>query len=584
MKEKEKKKKISKGSIARSIKIIRYLKPKWVFVLGLVLLLLSTAASLLFPRLLGQLAGVGIDDKGESKMVEMMDFEFDFNNINTIMILILILFVIQGITSFFRIYTFAVTSENMMLNLRNDVYGKMIQMPMDFFNTRRVGELNSRISTDLSTIQNTFTMVLAEFIRQILVVIIGVGALFYFSQKLTTTMLMCLPLAIIVAIVFGRYVRKLSKKTQEEVAESNTIVEETLTSISAVKAFVNESYEKLRYGQRTKAIKKIAMKTAVWRGLFSSFIIIFMFGIIAFIIMQASQLMQNGGLDPGDFFTFLLYTAMVAASFGGLATQYSAFQKGVGAIEEVLEILEMDSEPLEIRDQNLKLQGDIEFKDLYFHYKTRSDIEVLSGINFNIVAGQSLAIVGPSGAGKSTLVSLLFRFYDPSAGSIKFDGKDAQDFDLATLRSQMAFVPQEIILFGGTIKENIGYGKIDASEEEIYQAAKKANALEFIEKFPEGFETFVGERGVQLSGGQKQRIAIARAILKDPAILILDEATSSLDTQGEKLVQEALDKVMVGRTSIVIAHRISTIKNADKILALENGKVVEVSSYENLID
>ena len=584
MAEEVKKKKMSKESFARARKVLKYLQPKWVFYLGLGLLLLSTIASLVFPRLLGQLAGVGIDSGQGVNMVNLGDYSFDFNDIGTIMVLILILFVVQGIAAFFRIYTFAIASENMMLSLRNEVYAKVIKMPMTFFDTRRVGELNSRISTDLSTIQNTFTLVLAEFIRQILVVIIGVAALFYFSQRLTTTMLLSLPVAIIIAIIFGRYVRRLSKRTQDEVAESNTIVEETLTGITAVKAFANEAFEEGRYAVRTKAIKKIAMKTALWRGLFSSFIIIFMFGVIAFIIMQASELMQSGDLNPGDFFTFLLYTALVAASFGGLASQYSAFQKGMGSIESVLDILEMDSEPVsETGDDILKLKGQITFENVGFHYETRPDIAVINDLSFEINPGEQVAIVGPSGAGKSTLVALLLRFYKALDGEIKFDGKDSAEMDLSDLRSNMAFVPQEIILFGGSIRENIAYGKVDASDDEIMQAAEKANALEFIDKFPEGLDTMVGERGVQLSGGQKQRIAIARAILKDPAILILDEATSSLDSANEKLVQKALDRVMEGRTSIVIAHRLSTVKNADKILVLEGGKLIEWGSHEDLI-
>ncbi len=583
---KDKKKRISKESFKKSLRIFKYIKPNLgVFAIGMVLLVFSTLAGLLFPRLLSQLMGIGIDQEMTKTPKMFFGTTYDFSQVNVVLGAMVVLFLIQGVISFFRIYTFSYVTESMMKALRIDAFKNLIRMPMDFFNTRRVGELNSRMSSDLTTIQATFTTILAEFIRQILTVIIGVTYLVYLSRTLTLYMLLSLPIVVIGAVFFGRFVRKLGKKTQSEIANSSVILEETLTGIQVVKSFVNEGYEVMRFSKRADTIQKIAMKTAVWRGLFSSFIVIFMFGIIAFIIYQAVILVQAHQMSSTDFTSFLMFTLMVGVSFGGLANQYSALQKGIGSIEEVMDILDEKPEdiPLEITPISLKLKGDISFDHVRFHYPSRPDVEVLKNISFAVNSGQQVALVGPSGAGKSTIVSLLLKFYDPSSGTIFYDGKAAEQYQLAELRSQMAIVPQEIILFGGSIKENILYGNPLASDQEVIEAARQANALEFIQKFPEGMDTFVGERGVQLSGGQKQRIAIARAVLKNPAILILDEATSSLDSESEKLVQDALEKLMKNRTSFVIAHRLATIKNADTILVIENGEIREKGSHQQLI-
>jgi len=585
-KDKDSKKRISKESLKKSMRIFTYIKPNiGVFSFGMILLGLSTLAGLLFPRLLSQLMGIGIDHEMTETPFIVFGKTYDFSQINVVIGAMVILFAFQGAVSFFRIYTFSYVTEDMMKNIRIDLFKNMIRMPMDFFNSRRVGELNSRMSSDLTTIQSTFTTILAEFIRQILTIIISVLYLIYLSKTLTLYMLLSLPVVIIGAVFFGRYVKKLSKKTQNEIAESSTILEETLTGIQAVKSFVNEWYEVDRFTIRAKEIKNVAMKTAIWRGFFSTFIVVFMFGIIAFIIYQAVILVQLGEMSRLDFTTFLMFTVMLGASFGGLANQYSALQRGIGAIEEVMDLLDENSEdvPLELISSDFKLKGEIEFNNIQFNYPSRPDVEVLKNINFSIKYGQQVALVGPSGAGKSTIVSLLLNFYSPTTGTIKYDGKPAQDFKLAELRNQMAIVPQDIILFGGTIKENILYGNTSATDEEITKAAQQANALEFINKLPEGMETFVGERGIQLSGGQKQRIAIARAALKNPAILILDEATSSLDSESERLVQDALNKLMKNRTSFVIAHRLSTIKKADTILVIEAGQIREQGNHQELM-
>jgi ABC-type multidrug transport system fused ATPase/permease subunit len=460
-------------------------------------------------------------------------------------------------------------------------------MPMGFFDTRRVGDLNSRVSADVTSIQDVFTTTLSELLRQLIIIVGGILALLYFSVTLTLLMLATLPVMIIAAILFGRFIRKLSKRTQDQVAESNTIVQETLTGITSVKSFANEAWELMRYVGSIRDIRSLAMKGAIWRGAFGSFIILFIFGAITLVIFKGAELMTTGGLASEHFFTFLLMTGLVAGSIGGIAAQFSALQRGLGAIESLMEMMDEPREVVETNDANaqkpVNLNGDVTFKDVYFHYPNREDVAVLNGINLRVAPGERVALVGASGAGKSTIASLLLRFHDPVSGDVSIDGTPLKDFPLSSLRKRMAFVPQEVILFGGDIRTNIAYGRFDATQAEIEAAARKANAFEFIQSFPEGFDTLVGERGVQLSGGQRQRIAIARAILRDPDLLILDEATSALDASSEKEVQLALDTLMKGRSSLIIAHRLSTIKSADKIAVLSNGSIVEIGQHEELL-
>jgi ABC-type multidrug transport system fused ATPase/permease subunit len=458
---------------------------------------------------------------------------------------------------------------------------------MNFFANRRVGELNSRISADLSQIQDTLTTTLAEMFRQIVLLFGGVTLLFVVSHKLTLLNLAILPVLVISAVVFGRFIRKVSRQAQDQLAESNTVVQETLQGIANVKAFVNEAYEAGRYEKNLKKVVNIALKGASYRGAFASFIIFCLFGAIVGVIWYGSVLVAKGELSVGSLTTFILYAIFVGAAMGSFPELYANVQKAVGASERVLEILHEENEAISISErenavQN-KIYGNLSFHQVSFNYPSRPDMPVLQEVNFEAKAGERLAIVGPSGAGKSTLASLILRFYDPQSGDIRFDGNASATYSLTDIRHQVAIVPQDVLLFGGSILENIAYGRLNATQEEIIQAAKRANAHEFISSFPEGYETLVGERGVKLSGGQRQRIAIARALLKDPAILILDEATSSLDSESERLVQEALEELMKNRTSIIIAHRLSTIREADRIVVLEKGKVVESGTHDELV-
>ena len=508
-------------------------------------------------------------------------------SISTIALICFTVLFFQSISSFFRIRLFVKVAENSIADIRKDTYFRLITLPMDFFANRRVGELNSRISADLSQIQETMTITLAELIRQLIILAGGIAFLFIVSVKLTLLNLAVLPILIVVAVIFGRFIRKLSRETQDKLAESNTIVQETLQGISNVKAFVNESYEAGRYQNVLQDVVRIAMRGGTYRGIFASFIIFCLFGAVVGVIWYGSTLVLQGDMTVGNLTTYILYSIFVAASMGSFPELYANVQKAVGASERVLELMEEEQEQVSINpaDNVIKevIKGKLAFNNVSFAYPSRKDVPVLKEITFSIKAGEKLAIVGPSGTGKSTLASLILRFYDPQSGEILFDDKSAEHFALTDIRNQIAIVPQDVLLFGGTIRENIAYGKLSASPEAVIEAAKRANADDFISGFPEGYETLVGERGVKLSGGQRQRIAIARALLKDPSILILDEATSSLDSESERLVQEALEELMKNRTSIIIAHRLSTIRQADKIIVIDKGTVLESGTHEELV-
>lgn len=565
--------KINASSINNALLIFKYAKNhRWKFYIGLVFLLLTGGTALAFPKLMGILIDC-VKDK-------------DLDAANSVALGLIAILILQSFFSFFRIYLFVNFTENTLANLRFALYSNLVKLPMDFFSQKRVGELNSRISSDINQIQDTLTTTIAEFLRQFILIIGGIILLASESIKLTLMMLAVVPLVAVAAVIFGRFIRKYSKKVQDQVAESQVIVEETMQGISIVKAFANEWYEINRYKLKIKEIVSIAIKGGQYRGFFASFIIFCLFGAIVAVVWFGVTLSINGEMSVGQLITFVLYSTFVGASFGGIAELYAQIQKAVGATERVFELLNEKPESIQTENSNsiIKIKGDVQFENVQFSYPSRKEIKVLKDVSFTAQYGQKIALVGPSGAGKSTISALLLRFYDTLGGNIYIDNKPIESYNLEELRGNMSIVPQDVILFGGSIKENIAYGNPKATFEEIKQAAQQANALEFILGFPEQFETLVGERGIKLSGGQRQRIAIARALLKNPSILILDEATSSLDSESEKQVQEALETLMKGRTSIIIAHRLSTIRSADSILVLHDGKIAEKGTHKELIE
>ncbi len=571
--------KLNKELLKKAAKLFAYLRPfRGQFILGMIFLTLSSLTMLTFPALLGAMIDAAQGRRTYSWLPASL------YTIGGISITILLF---QSIVSFGRIRLFVEIAEKALSNIRKDTYHKLITLPFEFFANRRVGELNSRLSSDLAQIQDTLTTTLAEILRQTISLAFGVGLLIFVSPKLALMNLCILPIIVITAIIFGRFIRNLSRQAQDKLADSNSIVQETLLGISNVKAFVNEYHESRRYSSKLDAVVAIAVKGATYRGMFASFIIFCIFGAVIVVIWYGATLVSAGEISVGDLTTYILYSMFVAGSMGSFPELYANVQRSLGASERVIEILEEQTEDIQISEENktvnTPIYGSLEFKHVGFSYPSRPDIQILKDISFRIEAGKKLAIVGPSGTGKSTIASLILEFYNPTSGTIHYDGKPAKYFSLTDIRNQVAIVPQDVLLFGGTIRENIGYGRIDADAQDIVRAAERANAHEFIMSFPQGYDTVVGERGVKLSGGQRQRIAIARALLKDPAILILDEATSSLDSESERLVQLALEELMRERTSIIIAHRLSTIKDADQIIVIENGAVSEAGSHHELI-
>ena len=567
------KKKITLGGLRNAMQLYRFIKPYRVpYFLGLFFLLGSSLANLAFPKLLGDLVDAG--DMGNLA-----------DKISHIALIIVGLLILQSIFSYFRVVLFVQVTEKTLADLRTYTYKHLIRLPLSFFNKHRVGELNSRLSADVSLLQETLTSTLAEFFRQIIIIVGGITLLIITSFKLTLFMLAILPAVVLLAVFFGRFIRTLSKKAQTKVAESNTIVEETLQGILSVKTFTNENYEIRRYREKTNEIAEVGIAGGRYRGAFSSFIIFGLFGALVAVIWKGAMLMSTGEIESGQLFSFVLYSGFIGGTIGGMANVYTTIQRFLGATEEIFEIFKIQGEDVSgfttIEDR-YRLDGNITFDDVCFTYPSRENETVLDKLSFSIEKNQMVALVGPSGAGKSTIASLILRLYEHNEGRILFDNLEGYEIPLSQLREQIALVPQDTFLFGGTIRENIAYGKQGATEDEIIAAAKKANAWEFIERFPKGMETVVGERGTQLSGGQRQRISIARAILKSPKILILDEATSSLDSASEKLVQEAMEKLMENRTSLVIAHRLSTVKKADQILVLDHGRLIEKGTHESL--
>lgn len=572
--------KLTKAHLLKAARFLSYLKPhRTRFAIGMFCLAGSSGLSLMFPKLMGELIDAGTKSANGAL----------HTGIDRIALLLMGVLLVQAAFSFFRILLFVQVSERALADLRTDVYKRLIAFPMDFFVRNRVGEIHSRLSADITQIQDTMTTTLAEAIRQVIVLIGGIALLANTSGKLTLFMLAVLPVLIVVAVVFGKRIRKISRQTQDKLAETNVIVEETLQAIGSVKSYTNERWEVARYSKGIYETVALALKGAGLRGAFASFIIFCLFGAIVSVIWYGSRLVAQGLMSVGDLTSFILYSTFVGAAMGSFAEFYAQIQKSVGATERVFEILDEQAEPVPVEAEEQIAPWEFNdtslvFNQVQFAYPSRLDAPAIHEVSFKLEAGKKLALVGPSGAGKSTLAGLLLRFYAPNSGQILAGGQDIQSLDLHQWRKQTALVPQDITLFGGSVFDNIAYGKPGSTIEEVETAARKANAHEFINALPEGYQTLVGERGIKLSGGQRQRIAIARAILRNPRLLILDEATSSLDSESERLVQEALNVLMEGRTSIIIAHRLSTVRDADQIVVLDQGRVAESGTHQELME
>jgi len=573
--------KLSWQNFKRSLRLFEYLgRHKWKFFLGMFFLVGSASVGLFFPLKSGSLFGFF----GDNSMPHD-ELKAQLYRLGLILLGILLL---QGIFSFCRVYFFTQVTENLLKGLRDDTFKRLIQMPMGFFSKNQVAELSSRIATDINVISEAFTVNIAEVIRQS---IVGFGGLIlmilYIDWSIAKWFIFIIPPLTVISIVFGKKIRRYSKSFQDKIAEANVIVGESLTGIANVKTFTNEVYEINRYTGKTNEIRIFGFKYGVFRGSFFAFVITCVFGAVFFILFLMVDAKIDGKITADEFGKFMMLALFVAGSLGGLPEQIASIQRALGATDRVFELVDGNIESIDLLKENappaVHANGEIEFRSVSFSYPSRPDFTVLKDVSFKVAAGDTVALVGSSGSGKTTIASLILRFYDPSGGSVMIDGVDTKTMSITELRKHIALVPQDVILFAGSIRDNIAYGKPNATDAEIEEAARKANAFQFIDSFPDKFNTLVGERGIQLSGGQRQRIAIARAVLKNPSILILDEATSSLDSESERLVQEALDKLMVGRTSVVIAHRLSTIKNADKIVVLQGGLIQETGTHEQLI-
>lgn len=583
---------MDRAALRETVEILRYLKPyRRRFVVGLASLFIGSVAGLCFPLLAGGLIDAALHPGGaDLPMLGQL-------SLNATAAILAGTIAVQAAGAASAAMSFGRVGQTALADLRRETYGRLIGLPMGFFAQRRVGELTSRISGDIAQLESGLIFAVPQLCRQSVMLIGGLVLLSLTSGRLTLAMLCTVPLLIAAAVIFGRKLRRLARDAQDRLAETGTIVEETLQAIASVKAFANEAFELARYQKTNEGALGTSLMAVRWRAAFFAVFTVSMFGGMVIVLWFGAGLLQSGQITAGELTRFVLYSTFVAGAMGQAAELYSQVQKTVGASQRVRELLretpEITLHPPPRRTpgsvdagsgpiQRRRLRGEVELRNVSFHYPSRPEIAVLSDISLQARPGEVTALVGPSGAGKSTLTALLFRFYVPEKGRLLIDGRDAHEFDLTELRSQMALVPQDVLLFGGTIAENIRYGKPGATLAEIQAAAKQANAAEFIDRFPEGYETVVGDRGVKLSGGQRQRVAIARAILKDPAILILDEATSSLDSESELLVQSALERLMTGRTTFVIAHRLATVRRADQIVVLDQGRMVERGTHDEL--
>ncbi|MGJ8656341.1 MAG: ABC transporter ATP-binding protein [Akkermansiaceae bacterium] len=576
-----------KGKAGKSLKdamgLYGYMdRYKHIFVPSLFALYTTAALSLAFPYFLSKLIGKSMMAGGGDAGAAASKADI-IANVNVIVLWLIGALLLQSFITYWRVRGFIKSGEGALNEIRRSLFSRMVRLPMNYLTEKRSGELSSRIAGDLSIMRETLITTVPKFGRMIVTLIGGLVVIFICSWKLSLIMLGSVPVVVLAIAVFGKKIKSYSKATQDALADTNIVVEETIMGIYDTKAFCNEEYEEKRYDTALTKFLNITIDGAKARAAFISFIILVLFSTVAFIVWYGAQMLANGEIDIENYVRFILFSVFVAASLGSVPEIMSQLQITSGATERIRDLIDEDMELNYASDSESALVGSISAQGLSFAYPSRPEGQVLKGVDFEVNTGERVALVGPSGGGKSTVFSLLLGFYQGYEGDLKFDGKPISEIGLKNLRSSIAVVPQEVLLFGGSIEENIAYGKPGSSREEIIEAAKQANAHDFIEEFESGYDTTVGPRGIKLSGGQRQRVAIARAILADPKILLLDEATSALDSESERLVQSALDTLMQGRTSIIIAHRLSTVRDADRILVLQHGRIVESGNHDELM-
>jgi ATP-binding cassette, subfamily B, bacterial MsbA len=539
-----------------------------------VALVLSSAASLAFPMVVRYLLDAAFVNRDRALL-------------DRIALGLVALFSVQAVLNYIQAYLLSAAGEQAVAGLRRELFARLLEMPPGFFAERRTGELTSRLTVDIGLLQSVLSHQISEFCRQVLALLGGIILLTYLQPRLTLTALLVAPVVVGTAMVFGNRLRRITTGVQDRVAEASAVAEEAFSQIRTVQSFVQERAERARYGDRIAASVRLALKRARVRGVFFGMLTFSTFAAIVFVLWQGGLLVLDGRLTAGALVGFLLYTITIAASIGALATSFTTYQEAVGAAERVFEILEMEpaiADPAAPATLPAPVTGEVTFEGVSFRYQADSSLPwILDDVSLRVAPGETVALVGPSGGGKTTLVSLLPRFWDVDRGRITLDGGDIRSLRLADLRGAIGIVPQEPALFSGTIRENIAYARPKATEADVQAAARAAHVHEFVERLPQGYDTLVGERGIKLSGGQRQRVAIARAILKNPAVLILDEATSSLDNESERLIEDALAKLLVGRTTVIIAHRLSTVQRADRLVVLEHGRIVEEGTHGELL-
>jgi len=553
-----------KGKAGKSLKdamgLYGYMdKYKHIFVPSLFALYTTAALSLAFPYFLSKLIGKSMMAGGSEATATKSDI---IANVNDIVIWLVAALLLQSFITYWRVRGFIKSGEGALNEIRRSLFTRMVRLPMNYLTEKRSGELSSRIAGDLAIMRETLITTVPKFGRMIVTLVGGLIAIFVCSWKLSLIMLVSVPVVILAIAVFGKKIKSYSKATQDALADTNIVVEETIMGVYDTKAFCNEEYEEERYNSALTKFLNITVDGAKARAAFISFIILVLFSTVAFIVWYGARMLANGEIDVENYIAFILFSVFVASSLGSVPEIMSQLQITSGATERIRDLIDEELEPNYEVGNELALVGSVKAEGVHFSYPSRPEGKVLNGVDFEVKAGERVALVGPSGGGKSTVFSLLLGFYQGHEGVLTFDGKPISELGLKSLRSSIAVVPQEVLLFGGSILENIAYGRPGASEEEVVEAAKQANAHSFITEFEEAYETKVGPRGIKLSGGQRQRVAIARAILADPKILLLDEATSALDSESERLVQSALDTLMKGRTSMIIAHRLSTVRDA----------------------